>query len=536
MPIIKPDTKRFLQVIWKLLPVALAYRRDRREIRRAEGKLVHPEAYKKHAERALRAFIELGPAYIKLGQLLSVRPDVLPQPYIDEFAKLQDEVPPAPFDQVKPIIEGGLGKPISEVFDFFDQSAVTGASLGQVYRATYKGEPVVVKVNRPEIREKIKTDTKVLYRIVPLVGRFIDPGLRFTAQSVVEQFSETIKDEMDYRKEAQNLLEIKKNLKTEKDVLIPRIYPEISSERILVLEAIDGIKVNDVKGLDAAGIDRHRLARRVARIFFMMLLSQSLFHADPHPGNISIKQDVDPSGKKITKIVLYDFGMTGALDPDTRLKLVRFYSALVDFNSSRVVGMMVDLGLLQPDTNRYVIKRGVELAIADMHGQKVEETEVKALLEIANRTIYQFPFKLPKNLVLYMRMLSILEGVCLALDPDFRFVHILGSLLEQEGLINEAYREELRDLLKRVSQALDSSLDVFPLLKGYLEQNYDPTGVRMAERGKGSAKSGFANGLGVGLGASGVAASVFYLSSLEGKLGLIVSIIVLVLSAAWRRG
>ena len=132
MPLIKPETRRFIEVMWKLFPVAIRYRRDRREIRRAGGRLVHPEAYRRHAQKAVNTFIELGPAYIKLGQLLSVRPDVLPQPYIDEFSKLQDEIPPAPFTEVEPIIEKELGKPISAIFDSFDKEAVTGASLGQV--------------------------------------------------------------------------------------------------------------------------------------------------------------------------------------------------------------------------------------------------------------------------------------------------------------------------------------------------------------------------------------------------------------------
>jgi predicted unusual protein kinase regulating ubiquinone biosynthesis (AarF/ABC1/UbiB family) len=537
MPLIRPETKRFYQVIWKLMPVALNYRRDRREIRRAEGRLVRPELYRKHGKKAVETFIELGPAYVKLGQLLSVRPDVIPQPYIDEFAKLQDEVPPAPFEEVKPTIEKELGKSISEVFDSFDPSAVTGASLGQVYRAKYHGENVVVKVNRPGIREKMRIDTKVLYRVVPLVGRFIDQSLKVTAHSVVEQFSETIKEEMDYKKEAQNLIAIKKNLKSQKDVVIPRIYPEFSSERVLVLEYIGGIKINNVKALEEAGVDRKKLARRVAKIFFTMLLSQSLFHADPHPGNISVQVEDSRDGEKRTKIILYDFGMTGTLDPDTRLKLVRFYSALVDLNSARVVDMMVALGLLQPDTNRYVIRRGVDLALADMHGQKVEETEVKALLEIANRTIYEFPFRLPKNLVLYMRMLSILEGVCLALDPKFRFVQILGNLLEQEGLVDEAYREELKDLGKRITTALDASIDVMPLLKGYLEQNYDPTGLKNSEveSERRRRKSRFLLGFITGLSFAGVAISIFYLGTTNGKIAFVVSLGLLVFSAFFNR-
>jgi predicted unusual protein kinase regulating ubiquinone biosynthesis (AarF/ABC1/UbiB family) len=533
MPLIKPETKRFLHVVWKLFPVALNYRRDRREIRRAEGKLIHPEMYENHAAKAVNLFIELGPAYIKLGQLLSVRPDVLPQPYIEEFGKLQDEVPPAPFEEVKPIMEQELGRPISEIFDSFDQNAVTGASLGQVYRAVYKGEQIVVKVNRPGIREKIVIDTKVLLRLVPLVGRFIDKSLAFSAKSVIDQFSDTIKEEMDYRKEAQSLLKIKKNLKSEKDVLIPKIFPEVSSEKLLVLEYISGMKISDLKSLDAAGVDRKRLAMRVSKIFFMMLLSQDIFHADPHPGNIAIAQVESSQGKKETKIILYDFGMTGTLDPATRLKLIRFYTALVDFNSSRVVDMMIELGLLQPDANRYVIRRGVELALADMHGQRVEETEVKALLEIANRTIYQFPFKLPKNLVLYMRMLSILEGVCLALDPNFRFVKILGGLLEDEGLVDEAYKAELQDAIKKITKAFDAGIEVLPLLKGYLEQNYDPTGLRLADQnGK---RSKFLPGLGTGLGIAGLVVSLAYFGRLDAKIGVVVSLIVLIFSAVYSR-
>ena len=530
MPLLKPETKRFYNVIWKLLPIALNYRRDRREIRRAEGRLVRPELYRKHGRRAVQTFIELGPAYIKLGQLLSVRPDVIPQPYIDEFSKLQDEVPPAPFEEVKPIIEKELGKPISEVFEFFDPSAVTGASLGQVYRARYHGEEVVVKVNRPKIRENMEVDTKVLFRVVPLVGRFIDQSLKLTAESVVEQFAETIKEEMDYKLEARSLVDIKKNLKSQKDVVIPEIYPEISSKSVLVLQYIGGIKISNVKALEDAGVDRKKLARRIAKVFFTMLLSQDLFHADPHPGNISIRIEDSADGKKLTKIILYDFGMTGTLDPGTRLKLVRFYSALVNLNSSRVVDMMIALGLLQPDTNKYVIRRGVELAIADMHGQKVEETEVKALLEIANRTIYQFPFRLPKNLVLYMRMLSILEGVCLALDPKFRFVQILGNLLEEEGLVDEAYREELKDLGKRIATAFDASIDVMPLLKGYLEENYDPTGLRrIGEKSyRDKRRSRFALGFGAGLAFAGVAVSVFYLGTLDGKILFVLSVGLLV--------
>jgi predicted unusual protein kinase regulating ubiquinone biosynthesis (AarF/ABC1/UbiB family) len=517
MPIIRPETRRLIVVVLKLAPIALRYRSDRKEIKRAEGKLVHPEKYQRHAIKAVDAFIDLGPAFIKLGQLLSVRPDILPQPYIDQFARLQDEVPPAPFNEVKPVIEQEIG-PIERTFDSFDPKAVTGASLGQVYQARYQGKEVVVKVNRPNIREKMTVELKVLQRLVPLVGRFIDQSLRFSMESVVSQFSDTIKEEMDYKNEAHNLLTIKRNLRDDKTVIIPDLYPQISTEKVLVLQYVGGIKVNDINALDQANVDRRKLARRVARLFFKMLLSQDVFHADPHPGNISIKTD--------GKIVLYDFGMAATLDEETRVNLVRFYTALVDNNPSRIVQVMLELGILEPQANRWVITRGVELALADMRGKKVEESEVKALMEVANRTIYQFPFKLPKNLVLYMRMLSILEGVCLKLDPDFRFIKILGRLLEEEGLMEEAYSAEIREQIKRLTQAIDSSIEIAPMLKNYLE--YQQQKEFQGNPGRKRNSAGFFPGALVGFGILGVITSIFFVGSESGKIEFIVSLVVFV--------
>ncbi len=527
MALIKPETKRLVSVIMKLLPVALRYRSDRREIKRAEGRLVNPEKYARHAKRAVASFLELGPAFIKLGQLLSVRPDVLPQPYINEFSKLQDEVPPADFMEVKPTIEQELGRPISEIFESFDPNAVTGASLGQVYRARYAGQDVVVKVNRPNIRERVSIDTKVLKRLVPLVGRFIDSSLLFSVGSVVDQFNETVQDEMNYKMEAHNLLAIKKNLKSEKSIIVPDLIPSLSTERVIVLQYVDGIKISDINGLDAAGVDKKKLARRVARVYFRMLLSQEIFHADPHPGNISVMPD--------GKVILYDYGMVGELDDETRLNLVRFYTALVDTNAQRIVEVMLELGLLQPTANRYVIQRGVELALADMQGKKVEESEVKALMEVANRTIYQFPFKLPKNLVLYLRMLSILEGVCLALDPDFRFIRILGRLLEDEGLVEQAYSAELREQIKRLVKSIDSAIDLAPMLKNYIElrQNRELNGDYGIP---GKRRSGsFISGALVGAGIVGVGSSLLLYGSSASKVALAVSAIMFLIGLTLQR-
>jgi predicted unusual protein kinase regulating ubiquinone biosynthesis (AarF/ABC1/UbiB family) len=511
------ENRRVLEVILKLALPVLRYRRDRREIIRSEGKIVDYERFRRNGEKAARAFIELGPTFIKLGQLLSARPDVLPQPYIDEFAKLQDEVPPPRFDQVKKSLESEIGK-LENVFDRFNEQAISGASLGVVYHAVYHGQEVVVKVRRPGVEELVKLDISVLKRLVPLVGRLVDPSLRFTAESIVSQFSETIAEEMDYKLEAEHLNRIRKNLKDDNNVLIPSLFPEISTSKVLVMQYIPGVKVTDVNKIDQLGLDRKRLARRITRLFLKMVLSQDIFHADPHPGNISVTKE--------GKIILYDFGMAGSLDDETRIKLIRLYTSIAQGDSSRAIDSMLDLGILEPTVNRYVIQRGLELAIADMRGKKVEEQEVRALLEVANRTIYQFPFKLPKNLVLYMRMSSILEGIGVTLDPGFRILGVLGGLLEQEGLTEEVYREDLRKAVKKFGEAIEASVELAPLLKEFLK-NYGSVRPLPAPTRRGRA---FLAGLLVGAGLFLSIISYLYIDTNYGKIGIIVALILLISS------
>ena len=216
---------RTVQVALRLLPSLLALRRDRRQWIRKEGRNVETERYRRNARRALDAFIELGPVYIKLGQWLSSRADILPQPYMEELSKLQDAVPPAPFESVLPAMEAGLGGPLSEKFDRMDREAFSGASLGQVYRAEAGGRSLVVKVRRPGIEDVVERDLAVLGRVLPIAMRFVDPNLRFSARAMLAQFAETIREEMDYRVELENLLQIRDNMRPYPGVIVPARSP-----------------------------------------------------------------------------------------------------------------------------------------------------------------------------------------------------------------------------------------------------------------------------------------------------------------------
>lgn len=449
-----------VKVLIKLIPILIHLRRDRREWVKREGRNIDTKKYIKHAERTLATFIALGPSYIKLGQWLSTRTDVLPQPYLEVLAKLQDDVPPSDFSLVQETIEKEIGK-IDQVFDKFDKKAKSGASLGQVYLASYKGRDVIIKASRPHIEKTVSRDILVLKSILPLATRFIDPNLRYSVEAMFSQFVETISEEMDYRIEARNLKTIRRNLSHDPMVLIPEVISEITSRHVLSMEYIPGTKITDIATLNAMGLDRERIVSKVHRIFFKMLLKDSIFHADPHPGNISVTSD--------GRIILYDFGMVGRIDDDTRLKLVRLYLGLIEKDPVRAVNVLIDLGTLEPSVNRYIVEKALEFSIRSLHGQQVDRMEVKALIDLTNKTMSKFPFRLPKNLALYMRMSSILEGIYHHHKVKFQFVKVLADILAEEGLLRDAYIEETKDYFKRLAKGIEASIGLAPFLRSYME-------------------------------------------------------------------
>jgi len=455
------STIRTIQILIKLLPSILALRSDRKKWIHQEKTEIDSEQFRKNARKVLNTFISLGPVYIKLGQWLSSRADILPQPYLEELAKLQDSVPAAPFEQVKPIIEKDLGL-INEKFDEIDPNCISGASLGQVYLGSISGQQVAIKVKRPGIEKIVAEDLKVLKKILPLALRFVDPNLQYSAKAMLSQFIETIYEEMDYNIESENLKKIKKDMEKSTKVIVPSVFDDFSSKNVLTMEYLPGIKVTNVQALDEKGIDREQLVIDVHKVFFTMLLKHSIFHADPHPGNISVTDD--------GKLILYDYGMVGRINDKTRFKLIRLYLALVEKNPPRVVNAMVDLGMLIPGYNRSVIEKGIELSISAMHGNKPDEIEVQSFMELANQTMSKFPFMLPKNLALYMRMASIIEGIYKTHNVDFKFVKVLKNILEEENLIPRAYIEELKISFSNFSKSIDSVLRIGPEMKELMDE------------------------------------------------------------------
>ncbi|MCH7966620.1 MAG: AarF/ABC1/UbiB kinase family protein [Thaumarchaeota archaeon] len=512
------STTRTIQIFVKLLPSILALRRDRKKWIHQERTEIDSEQFRKNARKVLDAFISLGPVYIKLGQWLSSRADILPQPYLEELAKLQDSVPPSPFDQIKPIIEKDLG-PINEKFDEIDPNCISGASLGQVYRGSISGQQVAIKVKRPGIEKVVAKDLKVLKRILPLALRFVDSNLRYSAKAMLSQFIETIYEEMDYTIESENLKQIKKDMEKNTKVIVPAVFDDFSSKNVLTMEYLPGIKITNVQALDEKGIDREQLVIDVHKVFFTMLLKHSIFHADPHPGNISVTDD--------GKLILYDYGMVGRINNETRFRLIRLYLALVEKNPPRVVNAMIDLGMLIPGYNRSVIEKGIELSIRAMHGNKPDEMEVQSLMELANQTMSKFPFMLPKNLALYMRMASIIEGIYKTHNVDFKFVKVLKNILEEENLIPRAYVEELKISFSNFSKSIDTVLRIGPEMKELM----DEVQIYMKKRTPMVLISGsiFASAIFIG--------SIFLYQSSEflGLVGMISSGLIMLVSGLFRK-
>lgn len=451
--------RREIKIFFSLYPAFKKFLKDRKSAKSAEGK-DWDYRRERNGRKAVEKFIELGPAFIKLGQILSARPDILPKEYVRSFELLQDSVPAAPFEEVEPIIRSNLGD-YREVFEKFDTVAISGASLGQVYRATYKGKEVAVKVNRPNAEFMIKRDIIILDRILKFAKGRLENFLYISLVNILRDYRRRIIDEMNYRKEASNAQRIAKNIEGRERIIIPTVYEELTSSQVMVMDYIVGTKITDVKTLREKGIDLTKLAYDLDISFIRMLLRDDLFHADPHPGNLSVTDD--------GQIILYDFGMVGSLDSNTRFYLMSLYDGLTRGDIDQIVDSLIGVKALSPAANRGIIKRSVELGMGGLSGKRAEESEIRELLDVANDVVFEFPFRLPTSLVLYMRMSSLLEGICLLLDKDFKFVKVLIKLFRDEGLLKELYERQISMFLEESVRSIEAGVSILPLLRRKLE-------------------------------------------------------------------
>ena len=452
---------RFFVVAKTFLPLLIAFARDRnRFLLFGSSREVTGEQRQKRAQLLLEAFISLGPTFIKLGQVLSTRPDALPSEYVETLVELQDRVPAADWGDVKSVVEEDIGD-VEEYYDDFNREAVSGASLGQVHFAEVDGEQVAVKIRRPNVMQQVKVDLQVLDWGLPILLYFLDEARSFSVKSLSDEFDSTIIEEMDYGREREMLLEIRGNFEGDDMIRIPDVYDSRCSERVLTMEFIDGEKIDDLDAIQRMGLDRTELADRLQRAYFQMILEDGLFHADPHPGNLAVQSD--------GTIVFYDFGMTGTTDDKTRDRVIDLYAAIATDNVESALDALIELGILSSDADRQLMAEVVEIIVRDMRGQFVDQYKVEGLVMELQDTMYEFPFRLPPEFALLLRVATITNGVTLTLDPSYDFIEAASEYLKDNGLLQDSLEKIAQD---RVKSARDAGRSAFRTPRK-LEQTLD---------------------------------------------------------------
>ncbi len=363
------------------------------------------------------SFLELGPTFIKVGQLFSTRADLFPAEYVEELSKLQDRVPAFPYEKVETIIESDFGKPINKLFLSLDPTPLAAASLGQVHKAKlHSGEEVVVKVQRPGLKQLFTVDLAILRQIARYFQNHPKWGKNRDWLGVYDECCRILWEETDYLKEGRNADTFRRNFRGEDWVCVPRVYWKYATPRVLTLEYLPGIKISHYEAIEAAGLDRKLLAKLGAKAYLQQLLNGGFFHADPHPGNIAVNTE--------GALIFYDFGMMGQIENNIREGLIDTLMGIAQKNSEMVVNSLINLGALVPTGDMTSVRRSIQFMLDNFMDKPFEEQSVDAISEDLYEIAYGQPFRFPATFTFVMRAFSTLEGVGKGLDPEFNFMEV----------------------------------------------------------------------------------------------------------------
>ncbi|MGE5138736.1 MAG: ABC1 kinase family protein, partial [Rudaea sp.] len=370
-------------------------------------------------QRVRHALEELGPTFVKLGQILSTRPDLVPAEFVTELSRLQDSAPPFPSEQARSVVESELGRKIEEIFATFEDAPLAAASLGQVHRAVLaSGERVVVKVQRPEIQDRIKTDLEILVDLARLAQDRTPLGKYYDLALMAEDFGDTLRAELDYQREGRNADRFRRNFAGDPTLYIPRVHWEYTTRRVLVLEEIQGIKISDLPALDAAGVDRRHIAVESARIIIKQVFQDYFFHADPHPGNFYVIPSSDAGNH--ARIGAMDFGMVGHLDDRTRDHLLRLMVSAVRQDIEGLVDEFVRMGVAEwGEVDRPRLERDLRAFLNRYRGLPLQELRAMDLMNDMMPVTFRHHLRFPSELWLLGKSLAMSEGVGRTLAPDF---------------------------------------------------------------------------------------------------------------------
>lgn len=358
--------------------------------------------------------IELGPTFIKIGQSMGTRADLLPLPFVKELGTLVDSVPPFPNEVAFARIEHELGLKINEVYAEFELEPVAAASLGQVYRARlHTGEEVAVKVQRPNLEATIKGDIVILKKVAKFAERFPQLNQNADWAGMLREFDVTVHEEMDYSAEGRNAERFRESFKNWSNIHVPKIYWNATTEKVLTMEFIHGTKVTDLEEQARRSISPEKVNRLLIKTYLKQLLEDGFFHADPHPGNLLVMPD--------GRVAFFDFGMVGRISPELQAKMIDAFFHVVGKDAGGIADDLIALDFLKPGTSPTVVRPVVEKMFEFHLNRKLKDVNFKELTYDLADVMYDYPFRLPSNFTYIMRALMTLEGIGIITDPEFNF-------------------------------------------------------------------------------------------------------------------
>ncbi len=457
---------RALYVLGRLLPFLIAFLRDRRRfLLFGPPPRYSAERHRSRAERLTGTLAQLGPTFIKLAQVFSARADILPEPYLSSIGTLVDQVPPLPAGVAEDVVQRELGQPPSTLFDWFDPAPLAAASLGQVHRARYGGRDVVVKVLRPKVDEVVRKDLDISFRLLFVLNLLFPNHHTRAIAAIVSEFAKRIWSELDFREEARNAETLRRNFASDPRVVVPEVVGALTRRRVLVLEYVDGTRIDRLHERIACGsVVLDELLALITEVYIRMMLEDGFFHADPHAGNLL----VDPRGR----LVLLDFGMVLQVGRETRARMVRTVLAAVRQDVDGIINGFYELGILDPDVDRGTVRDAAQQLMAVALRDDMSPRQMQRIVEDVLRTFYEWPLMLPPDLVYFGRAAVLVEGIGLRYDPEFNAIatarpvvarsagRLMQGLLGPDGkgkvadwgLEAAAAVRSLRDLLRRVER------------------------------------------------------------------------------------
>jgi predicted unusual protein kinase regulating ubiquinone biosynthesis (AarF/ABC1/UbiB family) len=384
----------------------------------------------------------LGPTFIKIGQALSTRPDLVRQDYLEQLTLLQDQLPPFPTEEAFAIIERELNCIVEDAFQEISPQPVAAASLGQVYKGRlYGGQTVAIKVQRPNLEKKLTLDLFIIRRVVKLLGPWLPINVSHDLAMIVDEFGTKLFEEIDYHNEGLNAEQFGRNFQDSLEVKVPSIHWKYSTRKVLTLEWIDGFKLSATQCILDANLKPDDLIRIGVESGLRQLLEFGFFHADPHPGNLFVMPD--------GRMAYIDFGMMDQLNQDTKETLVDALVHLINKDYEHLAQDFIRLGFLTPDTDITPIMPALECVFADVVGSSVGEFNFKVVTDRFSDLMYQYPFRIPAKFALIIRSLVTQEGVALCLNPNFRIVEISYPYIAKRLLTEESpeFRRRLIEVL-----------------------------------------------------------------------------------------